>query len=722
MKRFMRYASLALALTALMSAAPALADETPVPLDEPEPTPYVVEIPELAETAADTYLIYVSKKTHTFAILARDEAGEYNRVVRTFITGLGKTSGMTRVGEFEITEKLVWKSWGAGDYSPYATAYSAGVWIHGPLYTARNFEKLEIASYNKIGTNCSHGCLRTTCEAAAWVFYNCPVGTKVIVANDDRFSAATHAHLESRAERRDPTDPGASPEVPITTFELDVSELSLEVGDTASISPLAIGPAGHSTQSFVYMASDPEVATVDGNGGIVAVGGGSAVITVTANDPLGMSRSVTVSVAEPTPVPVAAVTAAPAAPPTAAPEKDEEEVTVSVKLIQYLALSIVALSVAALGFAVSGCTKEPVPAATPVPVEASTPAPTSAPSPTSGTVDIALPTPTPEPTATPAPTPDPDGVYFASAPRDENNIIIGSFKFAEPADVMVMVTNDCVRVRSLPSTDGEIVTWGSLGQRMTATECVNGWLKVTMLPGMQEGYMRSDYVVEYDPKRIFYVADRRIRVNEEQEDGTVVQKVATLVDVRRNIPSIKVYMVLAYPDNAYGRTIYGRDICLLEKATCAKLARAQSLFLQDGYSIKLYDAYRPASASGVMYSIVRNATYVAPAGKSKHNRGVAVDMTLVDSEGNELEMPSAVMDLSPNASRSNPDMSDTARANMDYMTKIMRKAGFTSYSAEWWHFQDSNAEDYPVTDVHLVRSVTLVEYFRDDRIIDGGLQ
>lgn len=727
MKRFVAVLLAILAFASL--AAPAAADETPAPSDtagEPAPTaapvPYEIEVPDLSGTPADTYLIYVSKQTHTFAILAKDADGEYTKVVRLFITGLGKTAGMTRLGEYELTQKLVWRNWGNGDYSPYATEYSAGVWIHGPLYTAKNFDKLQITSYNKIGSNCSHGCLRTTCEAAAWVFYNCPVGTRVIVTNDSLYAAPELEDLDWHAARSDPTDPGESPEIPATSFELSVSEAELSAGDAALITVSAIYPAACSTESFVYTVDDPAVAAVSAAGEITAVGGGVAVITVCADDVLGMSRTVTVTVAEPVPDPVLEAPAF-AATPTPEPEMNEEEVTVSVKLIQYLVLAVVVLLVASFGFAATGCnrTPDPVDPTTAPDTPAVSESPVSTPS--GGVIDIVVPTPSPTPAPTPAPTQDTsDTSDFGSLTRDDNNLIVGNFTFDTPADVMVQVSNDCVRVRSLPTTDSDIVCWASLGQRMTATECVNGWLKVTVLPGMREGYMRSDYVVAYDPSRVFYAADRRLRVNVEEADGTTVVKVATLVDVRRVIPSINFYMVLAYPDNVYGRTLYGRDMCLLEKATCAKLARAQSLFLADGYSIKLYDAYRPSSISGIMYSIVPNGTYVAPAERSKHNRGVAVDMTLVDRDGNELEMPSTVMDLSSNASRSNPNMSETARENMNYMTSIMRKCGFTSYSAEWWHFQDSNADDYPATDVDLVRSVTMVEFFPQDQVIDGGIQ
>ena len=58
------------------------------------------------------------------------------------------------------------------------------------MYNAKNSGSMVPGSYNEIGTECSAGCLRTTCAAAAWVYYHCPVGTLCIIANDSRYKAS----------------------------------------------------------------------------------------------------------------------------------------------------------------------------------------------------------------------------------------------------------------------------------------------------------------------------------------------------------------------------------------------------------------------------------------------------------------------------------------------------------------------------------------------------
>jgi len=158
-------------------------------------------------------------------------------------------------------------------------------------------------------------------------------------------------------------------------------------------------------------------------------------------------------------------------------------------------------------------------------------------------------------------------------------------------------------------------------------------------------------------------------------------------------------MIFATPDNFTGRTLYERDICLLREGTVEKLARAADIFRQDGYRIKIYDAYRPSSVSGILFSIVGDATYVAGAGKSIHNRAAAVDMTLLDADGNELEMPSPMHTFDRTSNRNSTAMSAEARKNMDYMTSVMVQCGFTTVRSEWWHFSDSGASRYPPLDL-----------------------
>lgn len=188
-----------------------------------------------------------------------------------------------------------------------------------------------------------------------------------------------------------------------------------------------------------------------------------------------------------------------------------------------------------------------------------------------------------------------------------------------------------------------------------------------------------------------------------------------LVDVRRYSDTIYIDMMMTKEDSIAGGNVYGQQICLLQKSTLDKLLEAEKMFQEDGYSIIVYDAYRPYSVTCIMYDIHKDGTYVA--GKrfgSIHNKGAAIDMSLIDNiTGEPVEMPSPIHTLNSTSNRTNPDMTDAAKENMNYMADIMRKAGFTTIQSEWWHFSDSESSRYMRTDYDLtaqIKIITSTEY------------
>lgn len=163
-------------------------------------------------------------------------------------------------------------------------------------------------------------------------------------------------------------------------------------------------------------------------------------------------------------------------------------------------------------------------------------------------------------------------------------------------------------------------------------------------------------------------------------------------------------MRYATTNNFTGRIIYpSKAACLLRASTAAKLAAANAEFRERGYRIKIWDAYRPPSVQQAFWNLIPDSRYVAnPAtGGSRHNRGGAVDLTLVDGDGRELVMPSDFDDFSRKAFRDNPDMPAEAAQNLAYLTQVMVKHGFRPIASEWWHFEDEEAGDFPMVDVEL---------------------
>ncbi len=173
-----------------------------------------------------------------------------------------------------------------------------------------------------------------------------------------------------------------------------------------------------------------------------------------------------------------------------------------------------------------------------------------------------------------------------------------------------------------------------------------------------------------------------------------------LVKVRDLDPTILVDLRYATENNFTEQKLYPFELCLLRKSTAEKLAAVQAEVYEDGYRLKVWDAYRPLGVQEKLWEVVSDPVYVAnPAIGSNHNRGAAVDVTLVDEDGNELEMPTGFDDFSEQASRNYPNIPEEAEKNMNYLTGVMIRNGFTPIQSEWWHYNDENIQDYELLDV-----------------------
>ncbi len=157
------------------------------------------------------------------------------------------------------------------------------------------------------------------------------------------------------------------------------------------------------------------------------------------------------------------------------------------------------------------------------------------------------------------------------------------------------------------------------------------------------------------------------------------------------IPEAAVDLKYAARENFTGQVIYDFTEAYARYGTVVKLAAAQEQFKEKGYSIKIWDAYRPVSAQFKLWEICPDGNFVSNPniGYSNHTRGCALDLTLVDAAGNELEMPTPFDNFTPKADRDYSDVSDTAAANARLLEEIMQSCGFQGYYNEWWHFNDT---------------------------------
>ncbi|MFM2386792.1 MAG: hypothetical protein RL660_1549 [Bacteroidota bacterium] len=151
----------------------------------------------------------------------------------------------------------------------------------------------------------------------------------------------------------------------------------------------------------------------------------------------------------------------------------------------------------------------------------------------------------------------------------------------------------------------------------------------------------------------------------------------------------KVVMKMAYAtkQNFMKKKIYPCAKCYLRPEAMTALQRAIDTAAKRGYKLVIYDCYRPRKYQYIMYKIVKNEDYVAnPKRGSMHNRGLAVDIGLADSNGVVLDCGSAFDDFSTKAHFWYSDCSAAAQKNKAALRSIMQSCGFSPYDKEWWHF------------------------------------
>jgi D-alanyl-D-alanine dipeptidase len=175
-----------------------------------------------------------------------------------------------------------------------------------------------------------------------------------------------------------------------------------------------------------------------------------------------------------------------------------------------------------------------------------------------------------------------------------------------------------------------------------------------------------------------------------------------LVEVTAINPHIRLDIRYATNNNFTGQVIYASAKCYLRRVVAQKLSHVQEDLEKLGLGLKIYDGYRPLSAQRRLWEVCPNEEYVAlPSKGSKHNRGTAVDLTMVDSKtGCEVEMPSAFDDFTPRAHRDYAHMqSAVAKRNCQCLEAAMVKYGFEPYFGEWWHFNDAQWAQYGLLDI-----------------------
>ena len=158
----------------------------------------------------------------------------------------------------------------------------------------------------------------------------------------------------------------------------------------------------------------------------------------------------------------------------------------------------------------------------------------------------------------------------------------------------------------------------------------------------------------------------------------------------------------ATSNNFLEEPIYECEKCLLLPEAAEALAKANNYFCDLGYQIKIFDCYRPLSAQKKMWKIYPDARYVANpyTKKSVHNRGAAVDLTLVDLEtGKPIEMGTSYDYFGKEAHQDYKNLTEEILNHRKTLREGMEKFGFHIIRTEWWHYDFGAAYSYPVYDI-----------------------
>jgi len=165
-----------------------------------------------------------------------------------------------------------------------------------------------------------------------------------------------------------------------------------------------------------------------------------------------------------------------------------------------------------------------------------------------------------------------------------------------------------------------------------------------------------------------------------------------LIDIRLVEPTFMVDARYATANNFTGAPLPGYEShrALLRREAAAALARVQRRARNEGMALKVFDGYRPVRATLAMVDWAQRTGQAALlrdgyiASRSQHNLGLAVDLTLIGGDGQELDMGTPFDTFSSAAHTANA--TGEVATNRRLLVLLMQAEGFTNYEKEWWHF------------------------------------
>jgi D-alanyl-D-alanine dipeptidase len=167
------------------------------------------------------------------------------------------------------------------------------------------------------------------------------------------------------------------------------------------------------------------------------------------------------------------------------------------------------------------------------------------------------------------------------------------------------------------------------------------------------------------------------------------------------VPSLKKDIKYATVDNVTGKVLYASPRVFLRYPAAIALKKIADELALNGIGIVVYDAYRPYSITKKIWDAVRDENYAAsPKTGSRHNRGCAIDLGLYDLKtGKLLLMPTVFDDFTVKAHHDFVDIPLEIRVNRALLRTVMEKHGFVALETEWWHYDFSGWQNFPLMDI-----------------------
>jgi D-alanyl-D-alanine dipeptidase len=174
-----------------------------------------------------------------------------------------------------------------------------------------------------------------------------------------------------------------------------------------------------------------------------------------------------------------------------------------------------------------------------------------------------------------------------------------------------------------------------------------------------------------------------------------------LVDIEKYIPGIKLDIRYATDNNFVGEAVYNIPRAYTRLPVAKALKKIQNELKKENLGLKIYDAYRPYSVTVQFFKKVKDTNFVAsPKKGSRHNRGCAVDLTIIDLKtGKEIEMPTTYDDFTERAASNFYDLPKNALVNREKLKRIMTENGFKVFPTEWWHYDFKGWENYELMNI-----------------------